>query len=160
MRNKEKQKAYMQEYYKKNKSILNQKRKTYYENNKDKYHELYLKRKPYFQDYQKKWWSENKDRRLQIRYNNNKERKLEIYILLGNKCNICGFDDERALQIDHINGGGAKERKEVGVGNYHLWLYKKMLKDKNSFQKEYQILCANCNWIKRYTNKEIKIKPV
>jgi hypothetical protein len=66
-----------------------------------------------------------------------------------NKCATCGFEDSRALQIDHVNGGGSADRKlyRVNAATY----YKRVLADTDN---EFQILCANCNWIKRYDNKE------
>ena len=60
---------------------------------------------------------------------------------LGGKCLHCGFSDERALQIDHKNGGGGIELKSIGA----LKIYK-AAKDGHP---DYQLLCANCNWIKR-----------
>lgn len=70
---------------------------------------------------------------------------------LGGTCVICGFSDKRALQIDHINGGGDKERKEKGFnGEFHRHVLKSFMKGEN----KYQLLCANCNWIKRIDNKE------
>lgn len=75
--------------------------------------------------------------------------KQAVYDLLGRKCAICGFDDMRALQIDHVNGGGVKEIRAV-KGNY----YKFILKELISYPNKYQILCANCNWIKRSLNNE------
>ena len=70
---------------------------------------------------------------------------------LGGKCNRCGFDDYRALQIDHINGGGTKEYHKLGDGK----IYKKILElPLDDIKKEYQILCANCNWIKRTEKNE------
>lgn len=74
-----------------------------------------------------------------------------IYDLLGEKCIRCGFDDKRALQIDHVYGGGNKERKSRGTNNYKLILNKIL-----DGSKEYQILCSNCNWIKRFENNEHK----
>ncbi len=66
----------------------------------------------------------------------------------GGKCSKCNFLDRRALQIDHINGGGTKERRELS--NYQI-----MLKiTKENYPKTYQILCANCNAIKKVENKE------
>lgn len=77
-------------------------------------------------------------------------RKSAIEIL-GGKCVICGFNDYRALQIDHINGGGSKERKErLYKGNFHQNVINSFINKEN----KYQLLCANCNWIKRYVNKE------
>lgn len=70
---------------------------------------------------------------------------------LGGKCIVCGFSDQRALQIDHINGGGSQERKERNyMGNFHKHVLRSFLNNEN----KYQILCANCNWIKRFTNNE------
>lgn len=66
------------------------------------------------------------------------------------KCIRCGFDDIRALSIDHINGGGTKHREvttKAGIA-FYLWL------KKNNYPKGYQVLCMNCQWIKRATNGE------
>lgn len=64
------------------------------------------------------------------------------------RCKNCGFDDIRALQLDHIYGGGAKQRKlGGGIGSYS-WI------KKNNYPSGYQVLCANCNWIKRVENNE------
>lgn len=60
-----------------------------------------------------------------------------------------GCTDRRCLQIDHINGGGRKDRNS-GAGRYGL--YKRILEG----SRDYQILCANCNWIKLVVNKEWK----
>ncbi len=65
---------------------------------------------------------------------------------------MCGFDDIRALQIDHINGGGRKD--SIGTNNPRKY-YENMFNALNTVQ----ILCANCNWIKRYTHNELITKP-
>ena len=75
--------------------------------------------------------------------------KLRVYDALGNKCVHCGFEDVRALQIDHINGGGAKDRKGKSVSMF----YRQVLRVNC---EGYQLLCANCNWIKRHENGEWK----
>ena len=72
-----------------------------------------------------------------------------VLAFLGNKCNVCGFDDYRALQVDHVRGGGSKERKK-NKNSYQA--YKLVLTDTTG---KYQLLCANCNWIKRYENNEV-----
>jgi len=74
----------------------------------------------------------------------------EMFILLGNKCVQCGFSDRRALQIDHIRGGGIKERRKGNTRSFH----QKVLKSTKTKENKYQLLCANCNWIKRFENKE------
>ena len=75
---------------------------------------------------------------------------------LGNKCVNCGFDDFRALQIDHVNGNGSNERKTRSYkGNFHLNVLRSFLKNEG----KYQLLCANCNWIKRFEQKEALGRP-
>lgn len=81
-----------------------------------------------------------------------KQRK-EILELLGGKCVKCDFNDERALAIDHKFGGGRKERDEVG-GGFYTYVLKKL---KNGC-KEYQLLCFNCNQIKKVENNEERLK--
>jgi hypothetical protein len=77
-------------------------------------------------------------------------RKAAIDIL-GGKCIRCGFDDIRALQIDHINGGGNIDIKNIR-GNYHRSVIQSVLNN----ERKYQLLCANCNWIKRAENNELR----
>lgn len=64
-------------------------------------------------------------------------------------CVACGFDAHlAALSIDHVRGDGAKHRREIGQANIYYWL------KKNCFPQEFQVLCMNCQFIKRYNNKE------
>lgn len=76
--------------------------------------------------------------------------RRQVIELLGGSCIRCGFADERALHVDHVNGGGHRERKSMSTFAY----YKKLLADIDSGQ--YQILCANCNFIKRAENGECR----
>lgn len=65
------------------------------------------------------------------------------------KCQHCGITDARVLTIDHIDGGGVAHRKEIGASmTFYNWIIK------NNFPPGFQILCANCQHIKRWTNKE------
>lgn len=81
------------------------------------------------------------------------KNKQLIYGILGNKCVKCGFSDPRALQIDHINGGGKKEMTQTyKTHSRMIWGYLKLSPDE--IRKKLQILCANCNWIKVHENKE------
>ena len=108
-----------------------------------------------------KWRKENPEKvRASLAYHSEKrkdyreqwrlERRALVLTLLGDCCAQCGFSDSRALQIDHINGGGNKERIQM---KSNTKLYTKIL----SFGTYgYQLLCANCNWIKRVENKEYR----
>lgn len=66
---------------------------------------------------------------------------------LGGACVKCGFSDYRALQFDHVNGDGFKE------GRLQFTSISKILKRVE--RGELQLLCANCNWIKRAENNEV-----
>lgn len=81
----------------------------------------------------------------------NWRRRLAILAILGSKCVRCGFDDPRALQVDHVNGGGSQHRKSLS----HSWGSKFWEAELSERRAAYQLLCANCNWIKRYENKEL-----
>ncbi len=87
------------------------------------------------------------------RQKSNKKTRAMCILLLGGKCVKCGFSDARALCIDHINGGGGGERKLFG-GNY----YNSVLKKIKLGNCDYQILCANCNAIKKIEAVEQKNK--
>ena len=77
--------------------------------------------------------------------------KEKAFSLLGNKCLKCGFEDIRALQIDHIGGGGRTERLSIGST---AGVYRKIVSLGGQAYLQYQVLCANCNWIKRCENNE------
>lgn len=77
--------------------------------------------------------------------------KSELLSLLGGKCCRCGFADARALQFDHINGGGCAEIRKSGNRRHY---YRKLLREMAQGVYRVQVLCANCNWIKRHENTE------
>jgi len=74
-------------------------------------------------------------------------------ILGGHKCVKCNFDDFRVLQFDHINGGGRIDMKRFGNTHVMVCYY---LKHQKEAKEKLQVLCANCNWIKRCDNNEHK----
>ncbi len=98
-----------------------------------------------------------------------RQRKLrsEIVARLGERCSdpgcrwrnddgTWGCTDVRALQIDHVRGGGSTElRAGHGVGLAHLYRVRTDLKYAalTGIPSAYQLLCANCNWIKRYGSR-------
>jgi hypothetical protein len=119
------------------------------------------KKKKYDQQYFAKYYPTHKKEILErkqknlknhpekIREANNKcNAKLRSQVLdrFGRKCNNpnCPIPSEkldpRSLQLDHIKNDGWKERAlKYGI-------YRKALKDSD----DYQLLCAYCNWMKRY----------
>jgi hypothetical protein len=59
----------------------------------------------------------------------------------GIKCSCpgCTETDINFLTIDHINGDGAKHRKEIGRSSLYNWLIS------NHFPPGFRVLCFNCN---------------
>lgn len=80
-----------------------------------------------------------------------KEIRKKLFEILGSSCVKCGFSDIKALQIDHINGGGSQDRIKHGS---RIYIYRFYVENPEKAKQELQILCANCNWIKRTENKE------
>lgn len=78
-----------------------------------------------------------------------------VYDILGRYCKCCGFSDMRALQIDHVNGFGNKERRKLSSSSPAF--YKKIIA---AAGYGYQVLCANCNWIKAREEGSIPILEV
>jgi len=92
--------------------------------------------------------------KLRIYHRNRYRKNRQVAInLLGRVCAKCGFDDPRALQIDHVNGGGTRERRLKK--NTSARLLMDVINDRSG---KYQLLCANCNWIKRSENGEFICK--
>lgn len=94
----------------------------------------------------------NDSRQSRISRKNNRDKVLCILALEnGNdkpECFKCGFDDVRALQIDHVNGGGSADYRKFR--NNRPKYYRSML----GHLEDFQILCANCNTIKVIENRE------
>lgn len=71
------------------------------------------------------------------------KEKLALFVMYGNKCKMCGFSDMRALSLDHVLDNGNVERKELGERGVYRRAKSQYRPD------EYQILCMNCQFIKR-----------
>ncbi len=79
--------------------------------------------------------------------NRNQEIKKAIishYSKGKQSCSKCGFADIRALTIDHIEGKGGVHRRQINTGNFYRWLIR------NNLPNGYQILCMNCQFIKKH----------
>lgn len=101
------------------------------------------------------------ERRARVLVKNTRHRKrlrAKAFEKLGNRCasrncrwlntdGSFGCDDARVLQVDHVHGGGYKERKNINQTK----VYVLVLEDTTG---AYQLLCPTCNWIKRVENGE------
>jgi hypothetical protein len=91
---------------------------------------------------------------------NLREKKLREYwrdelinVLEGYICKKCGYKISKIpLQIDHIKGKGRRERRKNSDTSRY---YKKYALEPERARRELQVLCANCNQIKKFENKEI-----
>lgn len=92
----------------------------------------------------------------------NKRLRNQVLDILGRKCSSpnckwvnldgsIGCTDVRCLQLDHKKGGGGRHLKLISgsVASYR-WI----VENPSLVGEWFQLLCANCNWIKRVENEE------
>lgn len=112
----------------------------WYENNKEEY-------RPRKAELMRKYRSENPEKyAAQSRKAKAKERE-SLFEMYGHCCVICGFTDKRALTLDHKLNNGNDERRRLGERGVYMRARKEYL------PKEYQIICMNCQFIKRVEDK-------
>ncbi len=105
----------------------------------------------------RQWDKQNKLRRKELAHNGNARLKYEVLLHYTESrfapqnpyCNKCGFSDIRALSLDLIKGGHSSS----GLPSGGSPLYRKLKKE--GYPEGWQVLCMNCQWIKRWTNKEL-----
>lgn len=102
----------------------------------------WARRQEYFRRYNE---SGRRKQLVNARY---RQLRDQVFAGYGNKCVKCGFDDKRALQLDHVHGDGREDRKQ----HKRATLLRRIIKA--GFPARYQLLCANCNTIKMYENRE------
>ena len=94
----------------------------------------------------RQYWRNRPKRLVQMR-GYWRAKRLGALKKLGNQCVHCGEKDWRCLQVDHVEGGGTKENDKHGT----YWIYNRIIGGQT---EGYQVLCANCNWKKRYDKGE------
>ena len=104
-----------------------------------------------YRQYNKKYYQNNKEAIKKYYRDKNYNLKMLVFDRLGNRCIKCGFKDYRAFQIDHIKGGGRKELEKIGRWKYYQYLLNLDIK---TLKENYQLLCANCNQIKKFEKNE------
>ena len=78
-----------------------------------------------------------------------RKAKIKVMQAYGNgKCQCCGTDILAFLSIDHVNGGGSKERRESKLHGGSVFYFKLI---QQGFPPGYRVLCHNCNF-GRYIN--------
>jgi len=97
--------------------------------------------------YMKKYYAKNKNKLLKQNKENGKQKHaeakrlcIEHYSNGTNKCCCCGESNPEFLSLNHINGGGRKDRQTFkGARTFCGYLVK------NNFPKGINIMCFNCN---------------
>ena len=83
----------------------------------------------------------------------NQRIKVEVFSHYSKgkpECACCKEKELGFLCIDHINGDGAKHRREIKKGGVGMWRWLR----ENGYPSGFQVLCFNCNFYKgHYTNK-------
>jgi len=67
----------------------------------------------------------------------------QIFDLLGYHCSLCGNDEPRVLQIDHVEGRG-RQHFLAAHGSVNRY-YRVILDSVEKNEGRFRILCANCN---------------
>lgn len=99
-------------------------------------------------EYQKKWVEKNRGKANEMAAKTRAKARWDCMVAYGGnppKCSCCGEKEYRFLQLDHINGGGNKDRIKYGAG---IGLYCSLRKRK--YPKGFRIFCANCNHAARF----------
>lgn len=94
----------------------------------------------------KAWRDNNRNKIKEIGIRGRNKIKTQVIAAYGGICACCKESSLPFLSIDHIEGGGRKHRKEVGItsgSGFYRWL-----RD-NNYPKGFQVLCYNCNCAKR-----------
>ena len=70
---------------------------------------------------------------------------FQVYSEGTMRCKYCGYDNIDALSIDHIKNDGEKQRNKLHLegSGFYAWLRR------NRFPSGYQVLCMNCQLLKR-----------
>ena len=69
--------------------------------------------------------------------------RADVLNAYGGKCECCGESHPEFLALDHINGGGGKERRTV-AGNTSGGVYR-LARNAGYPKDKYRLLCHNCN---------------
>jgi hypothetical protein len=69
------------------------------------------------------------------------QARLAMIAAYGGKCTCCGVSEPQFLTLEHLNGGGRKERRKFSnrAGLLYLDLQKR------GWPSGYTVLCFNCN---------------
>lgn len=103
------------------------------------------RRRQRYKERRQEGWIEDRKRKNRNNRSYAKRCREQIFHILNQKqCQECNESDYRILQLDHINGGGHKERNRLTGIKFYLHY----IKNPHLIEKTFQVLCANCHIIK------------
>lgn len=99
----------------------------------------------------KNWKRKNKDRWNLISRRSYWKIRRRVLDLLGGKCVVCGIDDIRILQVNHLRGDGGDSRKRHGSqrSGDQTRLFREIV-DGSLPREDFDIRCANHNILYEY----------
>jgi hypothetical protein len=159
----EAKREYNKKYYQKNKARFQAAAKVWTSKNRDRinaYNRRYWNQPENIErrrNYLRTWRAKNRDRNNEHGIKDRRDKRHRAFQLLGGKCVKCGFPDSRALQVDHIQAIGGTCASRAKSRELAIPLYRALLRGEKDISK-YQLLCANCNIIKFWENKEWRKK--
>ncbi len=117
------------------------------------------------EEYSKKYYLEHREQKLayqrshEVRERIRQRKRQQKYDIFAHysdgkvTCAHCGESRLACLSLDHIDGSGRLQRRELKKqgSEFYQWL------KRNNYPTGFQVLCMNCQWIKRETNGEVKI---
>ena len=91
-----------------------------------------------------RYWADPEHARKNARDTIRNRKLLVLNHYSGNsiQCACCGEKHVEFMTIDHVDGGGCRHRRIIGVGGgsrFYQWLVR------NNFPDGYRVLCMNCN---------------
>ena len=122
-------------YYKKNKPKINRQNKEYYQKNREAVIQRTTKYHLEHKEERQKWYKQYYEK-----------IRLEVLARVdpAMKCAMCGCDDTRFLEVNHIKGGGRKEQSQPRNENHNMIL--RIHKGKRGLE-DLNLLCRACNSI-------------
>lgn len=103
------------------------------------------KNKEKIKAYRKEWSKHNREKCAAASRRCRSRLREKVLLAYGNKCACCGETQIQFLALDHVNGGGNEERRQLNITD-PIEMYR--LVRNRGFPPEYQVLCHNCNMAK------------
>lgn len=92
--------------------------------------------------WEKAHYAKNRERELARNKARHDALRQEVLTAYGHRCACCGEEIAEFLAVDHVNGRGARDRRESHFTGLALYLW---LKRQGFPQDGFRLLCHNCN---------------